>query len=128
MAAIQPIMIDAADVSRWVARLWWPVLRIGGFVLSAPIASETTIPSQVKIALSIGLAFILSPLAPVPDRYLTRENDLILCGSHGALFRIGNGLCVAGPCAGKHLRPVPLQVESGFIMLAENVDPITLGV
>ena len=30
MAAIQPILIDAADVSGWVARLWWPVLRIGG--------------------------------------------------------------------------------------------------
>jgi flagellar biosynthetic protein FliR len=59
-------MIDAADVSRWVARLWWPVLRIGGFVLTAPIASEATIPAPVKIALSIALAVILSPLAPVP--------------------------------------------------------------
>jgi flagellar biosynthesis protein FliR len=66
MAAIQPIMIDAADVSRWVARLWWPVLRIGGFVLTAPIVSEAAVPAPVKIALSIGLAFILSPLAPVP--------------------------------------------------------------
>jgi flagellar biosynthetic protein FliR len=66
MATIQPIMIDAADVSRWVARLWWPVLRIGGFVLTAPVASESSIPAPVKIALSIALAFILSPLAPVP--------------------------------------------------------------
>lgn len=66
MSSIQPIVIDAADVSRWVMRLWWPVLRIGGFVLTAPIASASTIPAPVKIALSIGLAFILSPLAPVP--------------------------------------------------------------
>ena len=63
---MQPLVIDAADVSRWVARLWWPVLRIGGFVVSAPIASEAAIPPPVKIALSIGLAFILAPLAPVP--------------------------------------------------------------
>ena len=40
--------------------------RIGGFVLTAPIASEATMPAPVKIALSIGLAFVLSPLAPVP--------------------------------------------------------------
>ena len=66
MATIHPIMIEAADVSRWVARLWWPVLRIGGFVLTAPIASEAAVPAPVKIALSIGLAFVLSPLAPVP--------------------------------------------------------------
>jgi flagellar biosynthesis protein FliR len=63
---MQPVLIDAAEVSRWVARLWWPVLRIGGFVLAAPIASEASVPSPVKIALSLGLAFILAPLAPVP--------------------------------------------------------------
>ncbi|HWF01953.1 MAG TPA: Rieske (2Fe-2S) protein, partial [Caulobacteraceae bacterium] len=46
-----------------------------------------------------------------PDRYLTRENDLILCGSHGALFRIGSGQCIAGPCAGRALWPWPVGVE-----------------
>jgi nitrite reductase/ring-hydroxylating ferredoxin subunit len=51
------------------------------------------------------------PLAPLPDRYLTRENDLILCGSHGALFRIGSGQCIAGPCAGRALWPWPVRVE-----------------
>ena len=63
---MQPVLVNAADISQWVARLWWPVLRIGGFVVSAPIASEATIPGPVKIALSLGLAFILAPLAPVP--------------------------------------------------------------
>jgi nitrite reductase/ring-hydroxylating ferredoxin subunit len=43
------------------------------------------------------------PLALLPGRYLTREGDLILCSSHGALFRPRDGLCVAGPCAGKSL-------------------------
>jgi nitrite reductase/ring-hydroxylating ferredoxin subunit len=51
------------------------------------------------------------PLAPLPDRYLTRENDLILCGSHGALFRIGSGHCIAGPCAGRALWPWPVRVQ-----------------
>jgi flagellar biosynthesis protein FliR len=63
---MQPITLNAADISQWVAHLWWPILRIGGFVLTAPIASESTIPSPVKIALSIGLAYIMAPLAPVP--------------------------------------------------------------
>jgi flagellar biosynthesis protein FliR len=43
------------------------VLRVGGFVASAPVASEATSPGPVKIALSLGLAFVLAPLAPVPD-------------------------------------------------------------
>lgn len=66
MATMQPVLIDAADISKWVARLWWPILRIAGFVLTAPVASEMTIPGPVKIALSLGLAFALAPLAPVP--------------------------------------------------------------
>jgi nitrite reductase/ring-hydroxylating ferredoxin subunit len=51
------------------------------------------------------------PLAAVTDRYLTRENDLILCASHGALFRIGSGACIAGPCAGRALWPWTVRVE-----------------
>ncbi len=63
---MQPVLINAADVSNWVVRLWWPVLRIGGFIATAPIASEATIPTPVKIALTLALAFVLAPLAPAP--------------------------------------------------------------
>jgi nitrite reductase/ring-hydroxylating ferredoxin subunit len=56
------------------------------------------------------------PLAMLPDRYLTRENDLILCSSHGALFRIGSGACVAGPCAGRSLWPWAVRVEGDEVV------------
>ncbi len=58
------------------------------------------------------------PLAPVADRYLTREKDLILCGSHGALFRIGDGHCVAGPCAGRSLWPWRVRVNGEDVVAA----------
>jgi nitrite reductase/ring-hydroxylating ferredoxin subunit len=32
-----------------------------------------------------------SPLAFLPNRYLTREGDLILCSTHGAMFRPEDG-------------------------------------
>lgn len=63
---MQPLVISAADVSDMVGRLWWPSLRIGGFVAAAPIASETTIPSRVKIILALALSFLVAPLAAVP--------------------------------------------------------------
>ncbi len=55
------------------------------------------------------------PLALDPDRYLTREGDAILCSSHGALFRLADGLCVSGPCAGKRLRPWNVSVQDGEV-------------
>jgi nitrite reductase/ring-hydroxylating ferredoxin subunit len=59
-----------------------------------------------------------TPLALIPDRFLTREGDLILCSTHGALFRPGDGVCVAGPCEGARLAPWPVVVEDGAVVVA----------
>ena len=58
------------------------------------------------------------PLALTPDRYLTREGDLILCSGHGALFRLEDGLCIGGPCGGKRLTPWAVRVEHGTVVVA----------
>src|SRR5450432_511836 len=63
---MQPLTLNAADVSTWVSRMWWPTLRVGGFVLAAPIASEGVVPRLVKIVLILALAFLLAPLVEVP--------------------------------------------------------------
>lgn len=56
------------------------------------------------------------PLALLPNRYLTREGDLILCSSHGALFRPADGLCLGGPCAGKSLTGWPVAVVGADLL------------
>ncbi|MFO1425869.1 MAG: Rieske (2Fe-2S) protein [Steroidobacteraceae bacterium] len=63
------------------------------------------------------------PLALRPHRYLTPDRTLIICSSHGALFEREGGLCLAGPCAGKSLTPVPVEVVAGYVLLAPGVDP-----
>lgn len=66
------------------------------------------------------------PLDLLPQRFLTADGTLIVCGSHGALFEKSTGYCVAGPCAGRALIPVALEVRCGFVVLADGVDPDTL--
>jgi nitrite reductase/ring-hydroxylating ferredoxin subunit len=63
------------------------------------------------------------PLNIAPHRFLTPGRELILCSSHGALFDRQTGFCIAGPCGGQSLQGVPLKIESGFVMLADEVDP-----
>jgi flagellar biosynthetic protein FliR len=63
---MQPLTLNAADVSMWVSRMWWPALRISGFVLTAPATSEAAIPRLVKVVLTLSLAFLLGPLVEVP--------------------------------------------------------------
>jgi nitrite reductase/ring-hydroxylating ferredoxin subunit len=62
------------------------------------------------------------PLNLLPDRFLTADGALIVCSAHGALFEKGSGTCLAGPCPGRSLTQVPLEVRSGFVMLAEGLD------
>jgi nitrite reductase/ring-hydroxylating ferredoxin subunit len=58
------------------------------------------------------------PLASMDDRFLTRDKALILCAGHGALFRIDDGACVAGPCPGRALTPWPVAVRDGDVFTA----------
>jgi len=58
-----------------------------------------------------------TPLDFEPGRFLNLDRTHILCTNHGALFRIDDGYCVSGPCAGKHLEPAAAVVRSGFLVL-----------
>lgn len=58
------------------------------------------------------------PLDLIPNRFLTADRALILCASHGALFEKDHGLCLAGPCAGEALSPLPLVVSGDLVLLA----------
>jgi len=60
---------------------------------------------------------ILAPLDFIPGQFLTPEKDMIICSSHGALFRIEDGECVHGPCIGKHLTPISYSIKDGDIWL-----------
>lgn len=57
------------------------------------------------------------PLNYAPDSFLTKDEGLIICASHGALYEIDTGLCVGGPCPGKMLRAVPVEVVDGMVVV-----------
>ena len=57
------------------------------------------------------------PLDWTPDRFLTLDKRLILCATHGALFRVRDGTCVGGPCAGRSLAAVRISIVDGEIRL-----------
>ena len=61
------------------------------------------------------------PLNLRPHDFLTPDRRLVLCLSHGALFEMTTGLCVAGPCAGRSLRRVPVEIAGGYVLLARDV-------
>ncbi len=116
------MVLNAVDVSQWVGRLWWPSLRIGGFIAAAPIASERTIPGRVKVVLTLALAVLLAPLAPSPASLsifsgagvLTAVQELLIGVSIGLVMELAfEALTFAG-------QTISMTMGLGFATL---VDP-----
>ena len=58
-----------------------------------------------------------SPLDWQPDQFLNLDRTLIQCATHLALFRIDDGYCVAGPCAGQALTAVTVTLEDDWVVV-----------
>lgn len=52
-----------------------------------------------------------------PDQFLDITEQYIQCSTHGALFRIENGLCEWGPCLGQHLQSLTIAAKDGALFL-----------
>jgi nitrite reductase/ring-hydroxylating ferredoxin subunit len=56
----------------------------------------------------------------MPDEFMESGGNLIICSTHGALFKPDDGLCISGPCQGDQLIPLPLEQDDKktYILLA----------
>jgi nitrite reductase/ring-hydroxylating ferredoxin subunit len=61
-------------------------------------------------------ALPLDLLARTP---MSDDGRYLLCHQHGALYRLGDGKCVSGPCAGESLESVTVREEKGVLVLGE---------
>ena len=53
-------------------------------------------------------------------QFFNREQNFVVCRTHGALYHPANGKCVQGPCGGESLFPVKIVLEEGAVWLAEE--------
>lgn len=53
-----------------------------------------------------------------PHDFMTVDRRFIMCRSHGALFDPDHGHCIAGPCPGRRLQQIAVQVCAETITIA----------
>ncbi|NLY95646.1 MAG: Rieske 2Fe-2S domain-containing protein [Myxococcales bacterium] len=57
------------------------------------------------------------PLDAGTERIVLDDGDHLTCVTHGARYRVSDGYCVEGPCAGAWLEPIRVRVEGGSVVL-----------
>ncbi len=60
-----------------------------------------------------------TPLDWEPDQFLDPDTGEIVCATHGARFQPADGACLGGPCRGRGLEPVAVELEAGTIWYRE---------
>ncbi|MGY8994397.1 MAG: Rieske (2Fe-2S) protein [Rhodospirillales bacterium] len=58
-----------------------------------------------------------APLDFVPGQFLDAAKEYIFCSNHAALFRIEDGHCVWGPCAGEDLEPLVVDIKGDDVFI-----------
>ncbi len=58
-----------------------------------------------------------TPLEMIEDQFVN-DDGFIVCSTHGALFEIDDGACIAGPCMGDFLTSIRLEIAAdGQVLL-----------
>jgi flagellar biosynthetic protein FliR len=86
--------VDLAALSQTVLRMWWPVLRIGGFIAAAPLTTSNSVPPRVKLALSIALVVLVAPLAATPATLSIFSSAGFLAAIQELLIGVAIGMVV----------------------------------
>ena len=55
----------------------------------------------------------------MPGEFFDHEARHLVCATHGALYEPADGRCVAGPCRGARLMPLPVVERDGQVYLIE---------
>jgi nitrite reductase/ring-hydroxylating ferredoxin subunit len=95
----------------------------GAIALDAALASGVENLIALRRGAQVHVFFNVCPHAGrqldyAPGKFLLKD-DFLICAVHGATFNKADGLCIAGPCRGQHLRAVDVRVIDGVVALGD---------
>lgn len=58
------ISLSSVELNTWIASFLWPLTRILGLIMTAPLFGNLSVPAGMKIALGVMLALVIAPGVP----------------------------------------------------------------
>ncbi len=73
------ISLTDAQINAWLISFIWPLTRILGLIMVAPVFAHSSVPRRVRIGLGVFIALIIAPtLPPMPDVGLGSWQGLLI--------------------------------------------------
>jgi nitrite reductase/ring-hydroxylating ferredoxin subunit len=63
-----------------------------------------------------------TPLDWWPNEFFSEDRRFLKCGTHGSLYEPATGKCAGGPCNGRALFPLPVQITDDRIVVTGGND------
>lgn len=57
----------------------------------------------------------------LPGQFFDASGEHLICASHGAVYDVATGLCLAGPCTGQSLKPIPLIFHKQHVYASQRI-------
>lgn len=117
------MIISGADITAWVGSYLWPMFRVGGLVMTAPVFGSKPIPVRIRLVLAIAISLVIAPVvSPAVPRIDALSPDAILITIQQVLIGVMMGfslqLVVSAIITGG--QTIALQMGLGFSLM---VDP-----
>jgi len=61
------------------------------------------------------------PLDGGTGDFLSDDGGHLICGTHGAVYRVNDGYCVDGPCAGLALQRLQIREDAGNLYISSQL-------
>ena len=94
--AVAIITIPLATITALLTQWMWPLLRVGGFVMAAPVLGTRALPLRARLILVLALTSVLAPVVHpakfidplTPDGLLTVMQQVIIGATIGMVLRL----------------------------------------
>jgi len=93
---IAGLHLSDVELMQWLMAWLWPLLRVGGFVMAAPVIGTRAVPARIRLVFALVLTAVLAPLAtpagfidPLSgEGLLTAVQQVIIGATIGLVLRL----------------------------------------
>jgi flagellar biosynthetic protein FliR len=120
------------EIAYWLAHFFWPLCRVGGIFMVAPMLSHGAIPARVKAAMAILFAVCIAPLVPISDAVAVFDFGGVVIAVREMMVGLIIGFAMRVAFSAAEFAGSLIGIQSGFAFasvydhqMGSQVDPLS---